>query len=91
MDVRIKIQRKRSIYIYKRIQFEKDLERTKNKIQSNSTCLPKTIQVNGKMKVVLLSKENMKKKTKSAQKINFLFTIIAAKTVKTHKKIEKHT
>ena len=43
------------------------------------------------MKVVLLSKENMKKKTKSAQKINFLFTIIAAKTVKTHKKIEKHT
>ncbi|EDM62348.1 hypothetical protein DORLON_02309 [Dorea longicatena DSM 13814] len=43
------------------------------------------------MKVVLLSKENMKKKPKSAQKIHFLFTIIAAKTVKTHKKIEKHT
>lgn len=63
----------------------------KNKIQSNSTYLSKTIQVNGKMKVVLLSKENMKKKPKSAQKIHFLFTIIAAKTVKTHKKIEKHT
>ena len=44
-----------------------------------------------KMKVVLLSKENMKKKPKSEQKIHFLFTIIAAKTVKTHKKIEKHT
>lgn len=70
---------------------EKDLERTKNKIQSNSTYLSKTIQVNGKMKVVLLSKENMKKKPKSAQKIHFLFTIIAAKTVKTHKKIEKYT
>ena len=38
-----------------------------------------------------LVKENMKKKPKSAQKIHFLFTIIAAKTVKTHKKIEKHT
>ena len=53
--------------------------------------MSKTIQVNGKMKVVLPSKENMKKKPKSAQKIHFLFTIIATKTVKTHKKIEKHT
>ena len=43
------------------------------------------------MKVVLFSKENMKKKPKSAQKIHFLFTIISDKTVKTHKKIEKHT
>ena len=43
------------------------------------------------MKVVLPSKENMKKKQKSAQKIHFLFTIIVAETVKTHKKIEKHT
>ena len=53
--------------------------------------MPKTIQVNGKMKVVLLSKENMKKNPKSAQKIHLLFIIIAPKTVKTHKKIEKHT
>ena len=40
-----------------------------------------------KMKVVLPSKENMKKKPK-VHKNSFLFTIIATKTVKTHKKIE---
>ncbi len=91
MDVRIKIQRKRSIYIYKKDLVRKGFRANEKKIQFDSTCLPKTIQVNGKMKVVLLSKENMKKKPKSAQKIHFLFTIIAAKTVKTHKKIEKHT
>ena len=62
-----------------------------DKLENGETFGPGGVRVNGKMKVVLLSKENMKKNPKSAQKIHFLFIIIAAKTVKTHKKIEKHT
>ena len=43
-----------------------------------------------KIKVVLYYKESMKEMKKNAQKIHSLFIIIETKTVKTHKKTEKH-